>query len=163
MQLARSANGHFAKGNAGGSGNPHAKRTAHIKRVLLDAVTDDDVRAIVKSLIEEAKTGNAKAAELILNRLIGKPTAEPLAGDADVELTEQEEADQLAAWRADIQARLSRLPEDQQQRILDKVKAQRIDLIDGAGLSKVLPTGGTACGSSKGEYDASVGTFCEPV
>lgn len=100
MPLSRSANGHFAKGNSGGPGNPLAKRTAHIKRVLLDAVTDDDLRAIVKSLIEQAKGGNAKAAELILNRLVGKQTAEPLAGEADVELTETERVEHLAERKA---------------------------------------------------------------
>ena len=90
--LARTINGHFAAGNRGGPGNPYSQRTAHIKRVLLDAVTDDDLRAIIKSLIESAKSGNAKAAELVLDRLIGKPTAEPLAGAADVELTPEEQA-----------------------------------------------------------------------
>ena len=133
MQLARSTNGRFATGNTGGPGNPLAKRTSHIKRVLLDSVTDDDLRAIVKSLIEQAKDGNAKAAELILNRLIGKPTTEPLAGDADVELTSEEEAEQFAARKAELLARLSRLPEDRQQQILANVNAQRIGLIDAAG------------------------------
>ena len=96
----RSVNGRFALGNVGGPGNPLAKRTGHIKRVLLDAVTDDDLRAIAKSLIEQAKGGNAKAAELILSRLLGKSTTEPLAGVADVELTEHEQAERLAEWKA---------------------------------------------------------------
>ena len=46
----RSVNGRFAIGNVGGPGNPLANRTGHIKRVLLDAVTDDDLRAIAKWL-----------------------------------------------------------------------------------------------------------------
>ena len=106
MQLARSTNGRFANGNTGGPGNPLAKRTAHIKRVLLDSVTDDDLRAIVKSLIEQAKGGNAKAAELVLDRLLGKPTTEPLAGNADVELTEAELFD---AMKAEAKERIARL------------------------------------------------------
>ena len=106
MQLSRSTNGRFATGNRGGPGNPNAKRTAHIKRVLMDAITDDDVRAIVKSLIEEAKTGNAKAAELILNRLVGKPTAEPLSGDAAPELTAEEESEYLEHRRAEMLRRI---------------------------------------------------------
>ena len=105
MQLTRSANGHFAPGNTGGPGNPHARRTAHIKRVLLDAITDDDLRAIIKSLIEQAKAGNAKAAELILNRLVGKPTAEPLSGEAAPELTQEQEAEFLAHRRAELLGR----------------------------------------------------------
>jgi uncharacterized protein with von Willebrand factor type A (vWA) domain len=99
--LARTANGHFAAGNRGGPGNPHSKRTAHIKRVLLDAVSDDDLREIIKSLIEQAKGGNTKAAELVLDRLIGKPTAEPLAGAAEIELTDEEQAAVLAETKMD--------------------------------------------------------------
>ena len=53
-----------------------------------------------KSLIEQAKGGNAKAAELILSGLLGKSTTEPLAGVADVELTEHEQAERLAEWKA---------------------------------------------------------------
>lgn len=142
--LGRSTNGRFAMGNAGGPGNPLARRTGHIKLVLLDAVTDDDLRAIVKSLIEQAK-----AAELVFNRLLGKATAEPLAGDAEVELSEQEQAEQLAALRASVQLKLSRLPEAAQQRILDKLdasrnlEAQEIGLIDHGCSSKELALRGT--------------------
>lgn len=106
MQLARSTNGRFATGNRGGPGNPNAKRTAHFKRVLLDAITDDDLRSIVKSLIEQARSGNAKAAELILNRLVGKPTAEPLSGEAAPELTEAEESEYLERRRAEMLRRI---------------------------------------------------------
>ena len=122
--LSRSANGNFAKGNSGGPGNPLAKRTAHIKRVLLDAVTDDDLQAIVKSLIEQAKGGNAKAAELVLNRLIGKATAEPLAGFADVELDEQEQSARLDERRAALIARIESLSDAARQALSARLAAQ---------------------------------------
>lgn len=90
MALKRLANGRFAVGNSGGPGNPHARRTAHIKRVLLDAVSDDDLRGILRALIAQAKEGNAKAAEIVLGRLLGKVTAEPLDADLGMEVTERE-------------------------------------------------------------------------
>ena len=51
--LAPSTNGHngrglagrFAKGNPGGPGNPHGARVAALRAVLLDTVTDADLRA----------------------------------------------------------------------------------------------------------------------
>ena len=50
--------------------------------------------------------GNAKAAELILNRLVGKPTAEPLSGDAAPELTAEEESEYLEHRRAEMLRRI---------------------------------------------------------
>lgn len=88
--LARLENGRFARGNAGGPGNPFAKKTARFKRILLDSVSDKDLQAITKKLVAQAKKGDLAATRLVLDRLVGKSTAEPLAGAADVELTEGE-------------------------------------------------------------------------
>ena len=38
----RDDKGRFLPGNPGGPGNPYAKRTAHIRRVVLEAVSDRD-------------------------------------------------------------------------------------------------------------------------
>jgi hypothetical protein len=40
----RTALGRFAKGNAGGPGNPHAKRVTALREALLAAVTDADIK-----------------------------------------------------------------------------------------------------------------------
>jgi len=62
----------FAKGNRGRPGNPYASKVARI-RAFLDAVTEQDIRAIVAKLVEEAKAGNLAAAREILQRTIGSP------------------------------------------------------------------------------------------
>jgi hypothetical protein len=67
------ASGQFAKGNAGGPGNPYPRRVAALRRALLDSVTEDDMSAIAKAVIEEAKTGNVAAAKLIFQYVLGKP------------------------------------------------------------------------------------------
>ena len=67
------ANGRFAKGNAGGPGNPYARRVAALRRALLDCVTEDDIKAIAKAVIEEAKDGNIAAAKIIFQYTLGKP------------------------------------------------------------------------------------------
>lgn len=69
----RGADGRFQPGNAGGPGNPFARRTAELRRTLLGAVSDDDLRAIVAKLVERAKTGDMAAIREVLDRLIGKP------------------------------------------------------------------------------------------
>ena len=70
----RDQNGHFAKGNPGGPGNPFARRTAHLRRVLTAAVTDEDIEAIANALREKAKAGDVAAAKLLLAYSIGQPT-----------------------------------------------------------------------------------------
>jgi hypothetical protein len=69
----RSTNGRFGCGNPGGPGNPHARRTAQIRSLLLESVTDDDLRAVVAKLIEMAKGGDLAATRELLDRLVGKP------------------------------------------------------------------------------------------
>ncbi len=70
----RTTRGQFARGNPGGPGNPHAKRVAWLREALLDAVTEDDLRAIAKTLVKKAKGGDLPAIRELLNRVIGKAT-----------------------------------------------------------------------------------------
>jgi hypothetical protein len=76
---ARDACGRFAKGNPGGPGNPYPRRVAALRQALLNAVTEDDMSAITKAVIDEAKAGNIAAAKLLFQYVLGKPgsTADP--------------------------------------------------------------------------------------
>ena len=67
--------GRFTRGNPGGPGNPHAPRVAQLRAALLEAVTADDVRAVLLALISEAKGGNVQAIRLFLDRVLGQPEA----------------------------------------------------------------------------------------
>jgi hypothetical protein len=68
----RGAAGRFAAGNPGGPGNPHARRVAAMRAILLEAVTDDDLRAIVAKLVAMAKDGDLAAIRELLDRTLGK-------------------------------------------------------------------------------------------
>jgi len=77
----RTATGHFAKGNAGGPGNPHAKRVAALREALLAAVTEADIVAVAKVLVARAKAGEVPAIRELLDRLLGKVTADATPED----------------------------------------------------------------------------------
>ena len=69
----RQSGGRFAKGNAGGPGNPHARRVAELRAALLERIADGDLRDIVEMLLSKAKAGDIAAAKEVLDRAIGRP------------------------------------------------------------------------------------------
>jgi hypothetical protein len=69
----RDAGGRFAKGNKGGPGNPFARRCAELRQALLNSVTEDDIAALAKRLLLQAKGGDMAAAKLLLTYVIGTP------------------------------------------------------------------------------------------
>ena len=103
----RGPNGRFAKGNPGGPGNPHAQRTARLRALLLDSVSDDDFTSVVAELVAMAKGGDLAAIRELLDRIMGKPKA-------TIELE-----------RAEItEAELNREIEDALERLADIRKTQ---------------------------------------
>jgi Family of unknown function (DUF5681) len=58
---------------AGRSGNPGGKSKALLTAVLRERLTEQDAAQISDVLIAQAKAGNLKAVELILDRLEGRP------------------------------------------------------------------------------------------
>ena len=80
----RSSNGQFGVGNPGGPGNPHARRVAALRTALMDAVTNDDIRAVAKALVKRARTGEVPAIRELLDRLVGKPTDRAEQGHATI-------------------------------------------------------------------------------
>ncbi len=56
-----------------GSGNPFARQVAALRRALLEAVSEDDMRAIVQRLVQDARDGDLGAAKEIITRTLGRP------------------------------------------------------------------------------------------
>jgi hypothetical protein len=46
---------------------------ARLRSVLLDAVSDDDLRAVARKLVEQAKAGDMAAGKLLLAYVVGRP------------------------------------------------------------------------------------------
>jgi hypothetical protein len=69
--------GRFAAGNRFGGrspGSPTARRMGELRRAVLDATTEDQVRAAFEKLRETAMTGEVPALSLYLAYTVGKPT-----------------------------------------------------------------------------------------
>jgi hypothetical protein len=74
----RGTDGRFAKGNAGGTGNPFARQVAALRQAALAAITPDTIRAIFAKMADLALAGDVPAAKLVLAYAVGKPAAAPI-------------------------------------------------------------------------------------
>ena len=69
----RDQTGRFARGNAGGPGNPLGGQVARLRSALIGAVSEEDMRAIIAKLVEKAKGGDTSAVKVLLERCLGRP------------------------------------------------------------------------------------------
>jgi hypothetical protein len=69
----RGSDGKFVKGNRRGPGNPFARKIAAMRRAFFDAVTEEDLAAIARAMIEKAKQGGGAAARLVAQYTMGRP------------------------------------------------------------------------------------------
>lgn len=69
----RDGSGRFVKGCAPGPGNPLGPMVSKLRAALVKAVTPEDVRAIARGLIREARAGNCEAARILFSHTLGKP------------------------------------------------------------------------------------------
>jgi hypothetical protein len=72
--------GRFQPHNQGGPGNPFGRQVARNRRLILTALSDEEVLAVVRKLHEQALAGNVAASKLLLQYVAGKPAA---AADPD--------------------------------------------------------------------------------
>jgi len=109
-EAGRDNRGRFTCGNKGGPGNPFARRTARLRSILLETVSDEDMRIMAQKLVEQAKAGDLAAMKLLFGYVIGKPIpcADPDRLDVDEWQLSQE-----APGVADLDAMVKeRLPAD---------------------------------------------------
>jgi len=95
----RDSRGRFARGNPGGPGNPRARQVAQLREALVGAVSATDLRAIVRTLVKQARDGDVVSAREVLDRVLGKPASSEVlarleALEAKLGITAEQTADQ---------------------------------------------------------------------
>jgi len=79
----RTPDGRFAKANPGGPGNPHARHCARMLALLRASISDEEMVAIIRKLVEKARAGDVSAAKLLMSYNLGKPAAAPNPDEID--------------------------------------------------------------------------------
>jgi hypothetical protein len=74
----RGSDGRFLPGNRASKGNHVPRQQARFRAALFSAVSDKEVRGIVRKLVEEALAGRQWAVALSLEYLTGGPKAADL-------------------------------------------------------------------------------------
>ncbi len=116
-QTGRDVRGRFTKGNAGGPGNPFARQTARLRQVMLDEVSEDDLRDIVRAVKQCAREGDMTAAKLLLAYCIGQPT--PAVDPDRLDVQEVKLYQEQAIDPQMMQAAMRRVPADLACGLLD--------------------------------------------
>jgi hypothetical protein len=75
--MERTPDGRFAKDNPGGPGNPHARHCARMLALLRTSISDEEMVAIIRVLVEKARGGDVSAAKLLMSYKLGKPAPAP--------------------------------------------------------------------------------------
>lgn len=87
---ARKKNGQFGKNNNAAKGHQvkNARKVQQLRKALYEAVTESDIKLIVKKLVQKAKKGDIQATREIFDRCMGKPE-QPITGSEGGPVTVQ--------------------------------------------------------------------------
>ena len=121
---ATGTNGRFQAGNQAAVG--HSGRGQKLRYVMLGTITEDDIKAVVVTLVRLARAGNLAAAKLLLDRTIGKVSVgEPAGGEQTPDSIAAIERDTVA-----ITARIERLRREEQATRAIDVMRTKVDWYD---------------------------------
>lgn len=74
--IGRDGKGKFSKGNRFSKGNPLSQKVNKLRSTLLAAVSTSDLKAVIQTLVLQAKGGDVQASKVLLDRLLGSPNVE---------------------------------------------------------------------------------------
>lgn len=83
--------GKFTPGNKFAKGNPANRKVQVLREEMLRAITPEDIREVIASLIAQAKAGDLDAIREFLNRAVGK--ADSFTSLVTVEVIQRELAE----------------------------------------------------------------------
>jgi len=128
----REANGHFAKGNKGGPGDPFARQVAALRQTLLNRATQKDFEEVADELIKKAKTGDVAAVKLLFQYTLGKPA--PSADPDHLDVDEWHKLQQYSCPPAEMNAIFNGFPQHGLRNSQDQLAAP-----NGAAICRSLP------------------------
>ena len=73
----RDSRGRFARGNAGGPGNPLGKQATAMRKAAMSALGPEVIAGIMRKFASMALQGDVAAGRLVLERVLGRPVDEP--------------------------------------------------------------------------------------
>lgn len=115
-ECTRDDQGRFSKGNRGGPGNPYARQTARLLKVIRDAVSVEDLHSITRKMVEMAQNGDTAATKILFSYVVGKPLS---AGQPDlVDHDEWELHKKNASLPHDLSIVLAALPTELSNQIV---------------------------------------------
>jgi hypothetical protein len=88
----RGPNGRFGPGNKFSRGNEFFRRLAALRKLVVGAVSDEQLRDLVRALYRQALAGDVAAAKVLLSYLVGRP--QPVVSPDHCDLDEAELARQ---------------------------------------------------------------------
>ena len=117
----RAPGGRFARGKAGGPGRPRGVR--HAALAALDAIGTEAAEDVLRRVVEDAKAGDLRAAEILLRRLWPERKGRPV----EVALPEVASAADLVPALAAVVASIARgeLTPEEAQAICAVLESQR--------------------------------------
>ncbi len=117
----RARGGRFAPGNPGGPGRPKGAR--HAALAALDAIGTEAAEEVLRRVVEDAKAGDLRAAELLLRRLWPERKGRPV----EVALPEVATAADLVPALAAVVAAMGRgeLTPEEAQAVCAVLESQR--------------------------------------
>jgi hypothetical protein len=90
MNDGRDGRGRFAVGNRGGPGRPRRATEAEYLRALCCIVSLEDLRAIARRAVADAKKGSARARDWVTKYLLGDPAPQaPPSADRRQQLSQE--------------------------------------------------------------------------
>ncbi len=69
----RDKRGRFGPGNPGGPGNPFAAAAGRWRAAVVASVSEEDIAAVVRAMVNAAKRGESWAVRELMDRTLGKP------------------------------------------------------------------------------------------
>lgn len=75
--------GRFEHGNTFGKGRPLGRANV-MRDAMRSAISDDDIRQVMRALVDAAKSGDIAAAREVLNRAVGRAPIDEGEGDGDI-------------------------------------------------------------------------------